>query len=61
MDGSMLIEGERAIDEMVERVFTDAAGGGYLPTMMDRYGTFLEVPLKNYEYYVRAFRKANGM
>jgi len=61
MDGSMLIEGERAIDEMVDRVFTDAVGGGYFPTMMDRYGTFLEVPLKNYEYYVRAFRKANGM
>jgi hypothetical protein len=61
MDTRVLLEGRAAIDAMVDQVFTQAADGGLMPTLGDRYGELLEVPLDHYAYYVQAFKKANGM
>ena len=56
-----IIEGERAIDQMVGQLFSAASEGGVFPTIIDRYGELIEIPLKNLEYLVHAFKKANGM
>ena len=61
MEVRVLLQGERAIDAMIARAFSEAANGGYFPTLCDKYGELLEVPFQIYEYYTQAFRKANGM
>ena len=61
MDMRVLSRGRKAIDDMIDCVFTDAVEGGYMPLMCDRFGNYLEVSLDNYLYYTQAFRGANGM
>ena len=56
-----LTKGRDAIDRMIETFFAEADKGGVFPTLIDRYGGMLEVPLDNYTHYTRAYRKANGM
>ena len=61
MDMRALLQGAKAIDEMIDRTFALAAEGGFFPTLCDRYGELIEVSLRNFEYYTEAFRRANGM
>ena len=56
-----ILQGTRAIDEMVDRFFATAVDGGVFPRLIDRYGELIEVPWKTFEYFTRSFRKANAM
>lgn len=59
MEVRVVLEGERAIDAMIDRLFTIAADSGVFPCLLDRYGEFLEIPLTRFKYFTQAFRKAN--
>jgi len=61
MEVRVLLQGPRAIDEMIDNVFSEAARGGVFPRLIDRYGELIEIPFMNFQYYVQAFGKANGM
>lgn len=61
MDLRDLLSGERGIDEMIDRVFSDAEEGGYFPFLNDMYGSGYEVTFEMFEYFAKAFRKANGI
>lgn len=61
MDLQELTKSKIDIDSMIDRACTEAAEGGYLPFVQDRFGSGFDVPFDNFSYFADEFKKACGV